>query len=78
VTFKNAQPLRDVAMQVPDDRLLIETDAPYLAPVPFRGKTNEPAFVRYVGERLAELRDCSVERMAELTSNNFRRLFNVL
>jgi TatD DNase family protein len=78
VTFKNAQALRDVAVQVPDDRLLIETDAPYLAPVPFRGKTNEPAFVRYVGEKLAELRGCSVERMAELTSNNFRRLFNVL
>ncbi len=78
VTFKNAQSLRDVAARVPDDRLLIETDAPYLAPVPFRGKTNEPAFVRYVGEKLAEIRDCSVERIAELTTGNFKRLFNVL
>ena len=78
VTFKNAQSLRDVAARVPDDRLLIETDAPYLAPVPFRGKTNEPAFVRYVGEQLAEIRDCSVERIAELTTGNFKRLFNVL
>jgi len=78
VTFKNAQSLRDVAARVPDDRLLIETDAPYLAPVPFRGKTNEPAFVRYVGEKLAEIRGCSAERIAELTTGNFNRLFNVL
>ena len=78
VTFKNAQSLRDVATRVPDDRLLIETDAPYLAPVPFRGKTNEPAFVRYVGEKLAEIRGCSAERIAELTTGNFNRLFNVL
>ena len=78
VTFRNAQALRDVAVRVPDDRLLIETDAPYLAPVPFRGKTNEPAFVRYVGEKLAELRGCPTDRMAEITTANFIRLFNVL
>jgi len=77
VTFKSAQSLREVAARVPDDRLLIETDSPYLAPVPHRGKTNEPAFVRHVGERLAEVRGCSVERIAELTTTNFRRLFSI-
>ena len=77
VTFKSAQSLREVAARVPDDRLLIETDSPYLAPVPHRGKTNEPAFVRHVGERLAEVRGCSVERIAELTTANFRRLFSI-
>ena len=78
VTFKNAQPLREVAARIPDDRLLIETDAPYLAPVPFRGRTNEPGFVRYVGERLAEVRGSTVERIAETTTENFMRLFKIL
>lgn len=75
VTFKNAAALREVAVRVPDDRLLIETDAPYLAPVPFRGKTNEPAFVRFVAACLAELRQQSIDRVAETTTNNFFRLF---
>ncbi len=78
VTFKNAHALREVAVRVPDDRLLIETDAPYLAPVPFRGKTNEPAYVRYVGEKLAEIRSVGIERIAQMTTANFSRLFKVL
>ena len=60
---------------VPDDRLLIETDSPYLAPVPHRGKTNRPAYVRHVAEALAAIRGVSVERIAELTTANFLRLF---
>lgn len=73
VTFKSAEALRDVARRVPDDRMLIETDSPYLAPVPFRGKTNEPAYVRHVAECLAGLRDVSVEHIAETTTSNFFR-----
>lgn len=73
VTFKSAEALRDVARRVPEDRMLIETDSPYLAPVPFRGKTNEPAYVRHVAECIAGLRGVSVERIAELTTANFFR-----
>ena len=76
VTFKNAQPLREVAAKVPDDRLLIETDAPYLAPVPFRGKTNEPSFVRHVAEGLAVVRGSRPDRIGEQTTENFFNLFN--
>lgn len=75
VTFKNAQALRDVAVRIPSDRLLIETDSPFLAPVPHRGKTNEPAFVADVARFLAQLRGVSVEILAEQTSDNFTRLF---
>ncbi|MBI3545475.1 MAG: TatD family hydrolase [Gammaproteobacteria bacterium] len=75
VTFRNAEALRDVAKNVPADRLLIETDSPYLAPVPYRGKTNEPAFVRHVAECLANLRQLSVESIADLTTRNFFTLF---
>lgn len=75
VTFRNAEALREVAKKVPDDRLLIETDAPYLAPVPYRGKTNEPAFVRYVADCLAEVRQESLESIADLTTRNFFTLF---
>lgn len=78
LTFKSAQALREVAVRVPDDRLLIETDSPYLAPVPFRGKTNEPAFVRHVGEKLAEIRGSSVEHVAAVTTQNFQRVFRKL
>lgn len=78
VTFKNAESLREVARKMPLDRLLIETDAPYLAPIPHRGKLNEPAFVRHVGEFLATLRGLSPESIAEVTSNNFFRCFNIL
>ena len=75
VTFRNADALRAVAIQVPADRLLIETDAPYLAPVPYRGKTNEPALVRYVAEQIAHLRGVSVDEIAAITTVNFFRLF---
>lgn len=75
VTFNNAHDLREVAARVPAERLLIETDAPYLAPVPYRGKTNEPAFVRHVAERLAQLRDVDVAELARLTTANFFDLF---
>ncbi|MEO7241295.1 MAG: TatD family hydrolase [Variovorax sp.] len=75
VTFKNARELRAVAGFVPLDRLLIETDSPYLAPVPFRGKTNTPALVPYVAACIAELRGIAVEALAEATSTNFDRLF---
>lgn len=75
VTFRNAEALREVAAQVPDNRLLVETDAPYLAPVPHRGRTNEPAFVRHVAERLAELRKTSYEALAATTTGNFFSLF---
>jgi TatD DNase family protein len=77
VTFKNAQEIKDVARRVPLDRMLIETDSPYLAPVPFRGKQNEPAYVRYVAEEIARLRDIPVEEVAAATSTNFFRLFGV-
>jgi TatD DNase family protein len=75
ITFNSATELRQVAQKVPEDRLLIETDAPYLAPVPHRGKPNIPAYVNYVAESLADLRGISDEEIAEITSNNFRRLF---
>jgi TatD DNase family protein len=78
VTFKNARELQAVAQAVPLARLLIETDAPYLAPVPHRGKRNEPSFVPHVAAKLAELHGVGVERVAEQTSENFYRLFNVL
>ena len=75
VTFRNAEALRDVAKQVPDDRLLIETDAPYLAPVPYRGKTNEPSYVRYVAECIAGLRHSDIDTIARITTRNFFTLF---
>ncbi len=76
VTFKNARDLQAVARQVPMERMLIETDSPYLAPVPKRGKTNHPAYVRYVAEYLAELREESVDTIASETTRNFYNLFS--
>jgi TatD DNase family protein len=75
ITFRSADDLRETAKKVPADRLLIETDCPYLAPVPHRGRGNEPKYVRLVAETLAQLRGIGVERLAESTSDNFRRLF---
>ncbi len=75
VTFKSAADLQETAKKVPLDRMLIETDSPYLAPVPYRGKTNEPAWVRHVGEFIAGLRGVPVETVAEQTTENFFRLF---
>ena len=77
VTFRNAESLREVAAQVPDEALLIETDSPYLAPVPKRGKTNEPAFVRHVAEHLASVRRTTVEHIGSVTTRNFERVFGV-
>ena len=77
VTFRNAKALHDVARRVPLDRMLIETDSPYLAPVPHRGKTNEPAFVRHVAEGIAQLRGIPVDEVAERTTDNFFRLFRI-
>ncbi len=74
VTFKNASALREVAKKVPDDRILIETDAPYLAPVPHRGKQNQPAYVIEVAKHLASIRGQSVEHIAQTTSQNFKQL----
>jgi len=78
LTFKNAADLRDVARWVPLDRLLIETDSPYLAPVPHRGKTNQPAWVAHVAEQVAQIKGLSVEAVGEATSANFERLFRAV
>ena len=75
VTFRNAEDLRDVARYVPLDRMLIETDSPYLAPVPYRGKANSPAYVPHVARLLAEVRKMAVESVAEITTRNFDALF---
>ncbi|MGY4829230.1 TatD family hydrolase [Sphaerotilaceae bacterium SBD11-9] len=77
LTFKNAADLREVARFVPMDRCLIETDSPYLAPVPYRGKTNNPSYVPFVARQIAELKGCSTELIGEHTSRNFERLFPV-
>jgi len=77
LTFKTAADLRDVARHVPLERCLIETDSPYLAPVPYRGKTNTPAYVPYVAKQIAELKNVSVEEVAVATSSNFEKLFGV-
>ena len=77
VTFRNAADLKDVAKRVPLDRMLIETDSPYLAPVPHRGKRNQPAWVRHVADEIAALRDVPVEAIARATSDNFFRLFGI-
>ena len=75
VTFKNAREIKQVARAVPLERMLIETDSPYLAPMPHRGKTNEPGFVKHVAEEIARLKETSVEEVGEATSLNFRKLF---
>ncbi len=77
VSFKNAQDLRDVAKQVPLDRVLIETDSPYLAPMPYRGKSNEPKYVPYVAKALSDVYDKSLEEMAFITTKNFENLLNM-
>lgn len=75
VTFKNAKELQEVAQKIPLDRMLIETDAPYLAPVPYRGKSNQPAYVKHVAEYISQLRGISVEEIAKATTENFSKLF---
>jgi TatD DNase family protein len=76
LTFKNAEDLRATMKFVPLDRILIETDAPYLAPIPMRGKRNEPAFVKHVAQMLAQVKDLSFEDIAEATTGNFKKLFS--
>ncbi len=76
VTFRNAQEIQDVARIVPADRYLVETDAPYLAPIPHRGQSNEPSFVRHTAEKVAELRGLSLEQVGRETTANFARLFS--
>jgi TatD DNase family protein len=78
VTFKNAKALKAVAQRVPLDRMLIETDSPYLAPVPYRGKTNDPSLVKHVAEEIARLRGCDFDAIAQQTTRNFNNLFNIL
>lgn len=78
VTFRNAAAIRDVAARVPWERMLVETDSPYLAPIPMRGRTNEPAFVRYVAEAIAQIRGSDLIQVARVTSANFFQMFNVL
>lgn len=75
VTFKNAAAIQDVAQRIPADRFLIETDSPYLAPMPFRGKPNYPLYVKHVAEKIAELRGTSLAEIAQLSTDNFNRLF---
>lgn len=76
LTFKNAAEIQEVASFAPADRILVETDAPYLAPVPFRGKANEPSFVRHTAEKLAEIRGVTLEEIGTTTTQNFFRLFS--
>jgi len=75
VTFKNAAALREVAAAIPLERMLIETDSPYLAPVPHRGQTNQPGYVKHVAEEIARVRGMTVEAVGDATSENFFRLF---
>lgn len=75
VTFNSAKELKEVARKVPQDKMLIETDSPYLAPVPFRGKPNQPAYVKHVAEHIAELRSISLDEVGEVTTTNFFELF---
>lgn len=77
VTFKNAVDLKEVARKVPLERMLVETDSPYLAPVPYRGKTNQPAYVKHVAEEIAQLRSITLEEVAAATTRNFFRLFKL-
>ncbi|MEE9328205.1 MAG: TatD family hydrolase [Cocleimonas sp.] len=77
VTFNSAKELQEVAKLVPEDKFLIETDSPWLAPVPNRGKPNQPAYVKHVAEKMAELRGCSYEHIARVSTENFNRLFKL-
>lgn len=78
VTFKNAKGLKEVARQVPLEKMLVETDAPYLAPVPHRGKTNQPAYVRHVAEEIALIKGVEASMVAQTTTDNFNRLFKLV
>jgi TatD DNase family protein len=77
ITFKNADPLRDVVRKIPLERMLVETDSPYLTPVPFRGKRNEPAYVRFVAETVAKVKGIGLEEVANTTTRNVKDLFGI-
>ncbi len=77
ITFKNAEPLRDVVRKIPLERMLVETDSPYLAPVPHRGKRNEPAYVRFVAETIAKVKEIHIEEVVRITSRNTATLFGI-
>jgi len=77
VSFNSAKELQEVAKLVPEDKFLIETDSPWLAPVPKRGKPNQPAYVKYVAEKMADLRECSYQHIAKVSTRNFNRLFKI-
>ncbi len=77
ITFKNSIELQETASLIPIDRLLIETDSPFLAPVPKRGSTNEPSFIKYTAQKLAEIKDISYDDLIVYTSNNFIKLFSI-
>ena len=77
VSFNSAKELQEVAKRVPEDRFLIETDSPWLAPVPKRGRPNQPAYVKYVAEKMADLRECSYQHIAKVSTQNFNRLFKI-
>jgi TatD DNase family protein len=76
VTFKNAKALKEVARRVPLEKMLVETDSPYLAPVPYRGTTNQPGYVRHVAQEIARIKDMTLEQVAAATTYNFNQLFN--
>ena len=78
VTFKNAKTLKEVARRVPLENMLVETDAPYLAPMPYRGKTNQPGYVRHVAAEIARLKGVTLEQVAQKTTNNYYQLFRVI
>ena len=78
VTFKNAKKPKEVAIEIPLDKLLIETDCPYLAPHPYRGKRNEPAYVKLVAEQIAELKGISLEEVAKATTENAKKFFDII
>ena len=77
VTFKNAKDLKEVAKITPLDKLLLETDAPYLAPVPFRGKLNSPVYLRYIAQEIAQLKELEIEEVKKQTTINAKRIFNI-
>lgn len=76
VTFKNATDLQELVKKIPSDRLLVETDSPYLTPMPYRGRANSPGYTRYVVEKIAQLRNTTTQEIAEVTTQNFNKLFN--